>query len=320
MGVGTKLELEPFANFDAAADAVLRFLRERLGLGTWMIIRDQGGSGIVLSAHDQGYGIAAGQACHWRGELCAQFPAQRAVSHAVGLDGAIERLLLTDFAPVRAYVGAPIYLGDGDLFGALYAIDPRPPVAQLEQELPLVELAARLLASLLELELKAQHATRRADRLDAESKLDPLTGLYNRRGWETLFEREEARCARYGNAGAVISIDLDDLKTVNDAHGHVAGDRLIAAAARCLSQVVRSTDIVARLGGDEFGVLLVEARAQDAEATVSRVRARLALDQVAASVGWANREPLSTLYSALAKADADMYEEKRRHKADPRRA
>ena len=142
-----------------------------------------------------------------------------------------------------------------------------------------------------------------------------MTGLYNRRGWEILLEREEARCARYGNAGAVISIDLDNLKRVNDAEGHAAGDRMIATAARCLSQVIRSTDIVARLGGDEFGVLLVEARLPDAEASVKRVRARLALEQVSASVGWAIREPLSTLYAAVEKADADMYTEKRRHKA-----
>lgn len=315
MGERLNLSLHPFQSFDEAARTVLDALHTRLGLGTWMIIRDQGDSGVVLSVDGHGYGVVPGQVCHWQGELSAQFSAQRAIVCTVETPEHRAALPLADFAPVRAYVGAPLYLADGDLFGALCAIAPELPGGDLQAELPFVELCARLLASLLELELRAQHATRRADRIEAESKLDPLTGLYNRRGWEKLLEREEARCHRYGNSGAVVTIDLDDLKRINDADGHAAGDRLIGAAARCLSQVVRSADVVARLGGDEFGVLLVEARVQDAERLVERLRARLAQEHISASVGFAVRDPMSTLYAALANADEAMYEEKRRRKA-----
>lgn len=315
MGEGISLALEPFQNFDQAARAVLQILHERLGLGAWMVIRDHGDTGIVLTADDHGYGVTPGQVCHWRGALTARFPAQRAIAVTVNDDDPADAFPLTDFAPVRAYIGAPLYLADGDLFGALCAIDPQPLTAQLTEELPLVELAARLLASLLELELKAQHATRRADRIEAESKLDPHTGLYNRRGWQTLLEREEARCQRYGNTGAVISLDLDDLKQVNDADGHAAGDRLIAAAARCLSQVVRNSDVVARLGGDEFGVLLVEARTQDAAILLNRIRSRFTLERISVSCGCAVRDPMSTLYDAVTRADEAMYEDKRQRKA-----
>lgn len=309
------LSLQPFQSFDEAACTVLDALHSRLGLGSWMVIRDQGDSGVVLSVDDHGYGVVPGQVCHWQGELSAQFTTRRAIICTVEDCAPRVAIPLMGFAPVRAYLGAPLYLADGDLFGALCAIAPEPPDQHQIDELPLVELCARLLASLLELELKAQHATRRADRIEAESKLDPLTGLYNRRGWETLLEREEARCYRYGNSGAIVSIDLDDLKQVNDAEGHAAGDRLIGAAARCLLQVVRSTDVVARLGGDEFGVLLIEARAQDAEKLVTRLHTRLAQEQIKASVGFAMRAPMSTLYAAVADADEVMYAEKRRHKA-----
>jgi diguanylate cyclase (GGDEF)-like protein len=315
MGEGISLALEPFQSFDDAARAVLSVLHERLGLGAWMILRDHGDSGTVLTVDDHGYGVAAGQVCRWTGDLTSQFPGHRAIAISVDQDDLLSSFPLRDFAPVRAYIGAPLYLTDGDLFGALCGIDPEPLAAQMVDALPLIELAARLLTSVLEMELKAQHATRRADRIEAESKLDPLTGLYNRRGWETLFERENARCLRYGNSGAVISLDLDDLKKVNDADGHAAGDRLIAAAARCLSQVVRNTDVVARLGGDEFGVLLVEARAHDAETLLNRIRSRLAMEQVNASIGCAVRDPMLTLYDALARADDAMYEDKRSRKA-----
>lgn len=315
MGEGTGLSLQPFLSFDEAARTVLNALHGRLGLGAWMVIRDQGESGVVLSVEDREYGVVPGQMCHWQGELSAQFTTRRAIICTVDPSAQQCSLPLKDFAPIRAYIGAPLYLADGDLFGALCAIAPEPPDQRQIDELPFVELCARLLASLLEFELKAQHATRRADRIEAESKLDPLTGLYNRRGWEQLLEREEARCHRYGSAGAVVSIDLDDLKRINDADGHAAGDRLIGAAARCLSQVVRSTDVVARLGGDEFGVLLVEARTQDAEKLVKRLHARLAQEQIKASVGFAVRQSMSTLYAAVSDADEAMYQEKRRHKA-----
>lgn len=314
MGERLDLSLHPFDSFDDAAQAVLDTLHSRFGLGTWMVIRDQGESGVVLSVDGQGYGVVPGQVCHWQRDLSSQFETQRAIVCMVDASDRRVASPLIDFAPVRAYIGAPLYLADGDLFGTLCAIAPEAPSRDLNSELPFVELCARLLASLLELELRAQHANRRADRIEAESKLDPLTGLFNRRGWEKLLEREEARCHRYGNSGAVVTIDLDDLKIVNDAEGHAAGDRLIGAAARCLSQVVRSTDVVARLGGDEFGLLLVEARATDAERLVARLRTRLAQERIHASIGFAVRDPMGTLYAALACADEAMYEEKRRHK------
>ncbi len=315
MGEAIGLSLQPFQSFDEAACTVLEALHSRLGLGSWMVIRDQGDSGVVLSVDDHGYGVVPGQVCHWQGELSAQFATRRAIICTVEPATRLVGMPLAEFSPVRAYIGAPLYLADGDLFGALCAIAPEPPAQHQIEELPFVELCARLLASLLELELKAQYATRRADRIEAELKLDPLTGLYNRRGWETLLEREESRCHRYGSSGAIVSLDLDDLKRINDADGHAAGDRLIGAAARCLSQVVRSTDVVARLGGDEFGVLLIEARADDVEKLVARLHSRLAQEQIKASVGFAVRAPMSTLYAAVAAADEVMYAEKRRHKA-----
>jgi diguanylate cyclase (GGDEF)-like protein/PAS domain S-box-containing protein len=85
---------------------------------------------------------------------------------------------------------------------------------------------------------------------------DPLTGLFNRRRFEEELEREVARAARYGESGAVLVLDLDNFKYVNDTLGHHGGDQIIAGAARLLRERLRSTDLVARLGGDEFAVIL----------------------------------------------------------------
>jgi diguanylate cyclase (GGDEF)-like protein len=85
---------------------------------------------------------------------------------------------------------------------------------------------------------------------------DPLTGLLNRRRFAEELERWIAHCARYGDTGAVLVIDVDSLKLVNDLAGHAAGDDLLTHVAIVLEERLRDTDVVARLGGDEFTILL----------------------------------------------------------------
>jgi len=94
---------------------------------------------------------------------------------------------------------------------------------------------------------------------------DPLTGLLNRRRFEQELDRHVADVARYGPRGALLVLDLDHFKYVNDALGHHAGDKLILSVATILQDRLRETDTLARLGGDEFAVLLPHATRADAE-------------------------------------------------------
>jgi diguanylate cyclase (GGDEF)-like protein/PAS domain S-box-containing protein len=93
---------------------------------------------------------------------------------------------------------------------------------------------------------------------------DPLTGLLNRRGFEQALEEHVARTRRYGAAGAVLLVDLDRFKEVNDTLGHHAGDQLIIACGSALRERLRETDVLARLGGDELAVLLPVESAPEA--------------------------------------------------------
>jgi diguanylate cyclase (GGDEF)-like protein/PAS domain S-box-containing protein len=100
---------------------------------------------------------------------------------------------------------------------------------------------------------------------------DPLTGLFNRRRFEQELDRHVAHAARYGVQGALLVLDLDDFKLVNDTLGHNAGDELIVSIAGLLKAHLRDSDVIARLGGDEFAVLLPAGGPEEAEAVAAKL-------------------------------------------------
>jgi diguanylate cyclase (GGDEF)-like protein len=119
--------------------------------------------------------------------------------------------------------------------------------------------------------------------------LDALTGLHNRRYFHETLAREVARAHRYGRRLALIVLDLDDFKAINDRIGHLSGDAVLAETADRVRDVVRSADIACRVGGDEFAVILPESTAQEADQLYRRLRGAVA----AAPVGQAGRLFLS---------------------------
>ena len=112
--------------------------------------------------------------------------------------------------------------------------------------------------------------------LDQLAHLDPLIGLPNRRGFMRQLDALIARIKRYGDHGAMLFVDIDGLKGINDSSGHKAGDEALIRVAELLVSGVRSGDCVARLGGDEFGILLEHADEAIAEETAARLVDRIA--------------------------------------------
>ena len=104
---------------------------------------------------------------------------------------------------------------------------------------------------------------------------DFLTGLFNRRRFQEELTREAERSSRYGAKGALLMIDLDNFKNVNDAFGHRAGDDLLQDVAGALRHRVRQTDVLARVGGDEFAVLLPGSDLQAASHGAERLRSAI---------------------------------------------
>lgn len=149
---------------------------------------------------------------------------------------------------------------------------------------------------------------------------DSLTGLYNRRHFLELVGREWSRAQRYETAGALLMVDLDHFKQINDQHGHLCGDAILHAVAVALLETLRQPDVLARFGGEEFVAFLPQTDALGAVDVAERVRQRierLALDwegevvRVTVSVGVAAmRSDHLKLDHLIRDADAAMYEAK----------
>ena len=156
--------------------------------------------------------------------------------------------------------------------------------------------------------------------------VDELTGLYNRRGFMAIAERQLKVGRRSGKGMLLFFIDVDDLKQINDSHGHSEGDQALRRTAQALEITFRDSDVIARIAGDEFAVLAIEA-ADHSEATI---RARLCEDlksisaeepryAISLSMGVArfNRRDSRPIGELMAQADKAMYEEKRRRSKPP---
>jgi diguanylate cyclase (GGDEF)-like protein len=112
---------------------------------------------------------------------------------------------------------------------------------------------------------------------------DPLTGLANRRHFRAVLAREIEIVARSGNSALLLMLDIDHFKKVNDTHGHLAGDKVLQAVARCVASCVRPQDTVARYGGEEFAVVLPDCQVSFGEAVAERIRQSLAALSIAVS-------------------------------------
>jgi diguanylate cyclase (GGDEF)-like protein len=304
-----------FKDFESAGKAVLGLLHKRYGFNLWMLTRTEGDNWIILQAEDHGYNVKPGTTLSWAESFCIEMVKGNGprIAPDSNLVAAYAATVIRRKMPINAYIGIPLTNADGSLFGTLCAIDPESQPVALVEEQELIEMLAALLSTILDAELKAAEGARLVERLELESQTDALTHLLNRRAWDQLLAREEERCRRYGHPAAVMSIDLDELKQVNDSEGHAAGDALIVRAAEALRAAAREIDIVARLGGDEFGIIAIECDQTRADALLARTRIALAERNVKASIGITIRNSSDGLQGAMKEADRLMYEEKRKH-------
>jgi diguanylate cyclase (GGDEF)-like protein len=166
---------------------------------------------------------------------------------------------------------------------------------------------------------QAQNHGRQREALVEISRTDPLTGCLNRRGFEERAVAEIGAAARKGAHGAIMVLDLDYFKLVNDRHGHAAGDELLCWVVEQVKLMIRPSDAVGRLGGDEFAVLFSEIGPTDALASAAGIAEALR-EWAPSSLGVATY-PLdgTDLEDLIHEADMRLYHSARRPRPAPRR-
>lgn len=210
---------------------------------------------------------------------------------------------------IRFYAGCPVQAPNGQQMGTLCLID-REPREFAESD----RLALRDMAGMVEAEIASL----------AMATTDVLTRISNRRGFEMLGDNALHAAALTQQAVALVFIDLDRFKEVNDSFGHAAGDQALVEISSLLDQAFRGSDVVARLGGDEFGILMTGIEADALELPLARLAARIAernaapdsIFQIEYSAGVVTDEmrvPRS-MSSLLEEADRVMYEAKQKRR------
>lgn len=276
---------------------------------------------------------------------CGPGQARPTVQHVTGPIGASAGLEVHPESLIAAALeaGAPVLVGDatgvargqlfgnGDRFGGSRSLAVVPirlrddvvgclvissgadkPIS--DDEVQNIGVLAALAATALDMVWRIEEASRRAE-------TDALTGLANRRRLDDALQRELSQCDRFGHSVALVLVDLDFFKSVNDEHGHEAGDAVLCAVARILVDSVRTVDLCARFGGEEMAILLPQTTATGAFELADRLRRRLAARpiraekleiSVTASFGVASYPDTVRCRDELfAAADAALYRAKR---------
>jgi diguanylate cyclase len=290
------------ASFEQLARPLLVLVQRTTGVETSFVTEidwaDQR-QDVVLALNSGALQIPQGSSVDWSSSMCrSAFLAgstQITDAHAVP-DGPVPG--------VRTFFAVPIVDGQrilGTVCGASRQV-----LHISQEQLEIVELVSDALAGGVRADIvwrgrtaQAEHAVLRAnervaalesvtEELEVLALTDPLTGLANRRGFNARWEEELARSGRHDEPIALLLLDVDRFKQVNDGHGHEAGDRTLVLLADVLRGASRSSDVAARLGGDEFALVVTHADAEPAMRIAERIRARFAevaaADAVAATV------------------------------------
>jgi diguanylate cyclase (GGDEF)-like protein len=177
----------------------------------------------------------------------------------------------------------------------------------------------RLIAETSLLRAKVARLQERVEQLDQLAHQDSLINLPNRRGFMRELERLIARVDRYGIKAAMLFVDLDGLKIINDTFGHRAGDEALIQVAGLLAKGVRHSDVVARIGGDEFGILLESSDEHAAQETAARLIEQISACEVlhdgetlplSVAIGVGMIDSLDTPDAIMERADEAMYRRK----------
>ncbi|HZU11670.1 MAG TPA: GGDEF domain-containing protein [Chloroflexota bacterium] len=282
----------------------------RSAFGTTVQLLDAGRATLLLrETVDPVYTVAASVGIDPRLAATIQVRSGEGIAGVVAERG--EPLL--GFANGETFISVPIRT-DAGIEGVFNATDRLDGAEYTARDMSLAVKAAAHIASLIQY---GRYTSR-----------DPVSGLHNRRAFEEMLQREAARSRRLGTGFAVVFLDLDNMKLINDRYGHTRGDEVIRGVGERIAGLLRPYDFAARYGGDEFVVLLSTIAQDDGPAVAATLIQRIAEGTGALSRALGVPLSISTgaacwpsdagnVRQVLALADERMYADKRRRKGTP---
>lgn len=288
---------------------------------------------VIFSLNSGDLEVPEGSITEWSNSMCrSMFLSGLAASHQVGGDVPATRGAVQ--LGMKSFVVVPILVHErpiGTVCGAS-----QDEIRLTAPQVEALDSIGDALRQLLQAEQDRALALKRAEMAEAAARearesasqqaidfqrmarlahTDELTGLPNRRSFKAGLEDALARSARRGYALGVLLIDVDRFKSINDTHGHLAGDEVLGALAAALRQTVRTQDVAARLGGDEFAMVVNDANRDQLAGTAQSIRERFAESvaaiggEVTISIGIAHSDD-SSRHQLLANADLALYRSK----------
>lgn len=297
-----------------ALGAQLRILQFLLPLDGWFISRQEGEAWVVLASHGLFESLAAATLDSFL---------EDGWDAAASIEEFFYRPLTLDESGVVAgnmpgidggahLIMAELLDNNGTYMGRIVGFARRPPASVLTICAPKLKLCVAAMSLTVALHVELGIAEQMVIEMQRDAFIDPLTGVFNRAGWINRLAHIDAHASRSNGDAAIVVLDLDFLKVVNDTKGHAAGDDLLRLTAQTISSVLRSTDSVGRLGGDEFGVVVQNATPVVAASLLNRLKQALAHVDIKISIGMALKSEAGTLKKTMLLADERMYEEKRK--------
>lgn len=298
-------------DFSGAGAALLQQLHALAPWDMWAIGRRRAeGAYVVLQTTDNPWDFSVGTCLDWQESLCQQMvEGAPAVVPDVAQVPEYADLPLTAAYGINGFVGAPILTADGEVFGTVFALNATP--RQIDDvAVQALHMGAALMGTILDLEQRLSGTTTRAAEAEMRAAHDPLTGLLNRDGFQAAVEVAELHAEAHGNKPAVLVLDVNGLKFINDTHGHGQGDQLLIAVADLLRSSTPPDATVARVGGDEFLVLIGDSEIPAVDELRGTIAGAMALAEIRVSVGAAVRRPGEAMDELIARADQSMYDNK----------
>lgn len=284
--------------FDELLDRVLDAALEVPGFDAAMVVLDESGAQTTVATR----GLTQEEAAHppSSGAGGALPPGPITVSYRYGAADAADTHL------IRGGLFVPLVSRDGNALGTLALYWRTPGYEPPSERIAAIEQIAATCIPAIENARRYREARQMAE-------TDALTGFFNQRYFHETLRREALRAQRYDRRLALLILDLDDFKAVNDRIGHLAGDAVLAQVAERLRNSIRSVDVGCRIGGDEFAVIMPESTAEDASQLFQRMHDGVATlsvpggSRVRISAGIAELRHGETAAGLFERADTALY-------------